>query len=120
MKSVVNRKTVMRDTSMMMRMRVAMHGPTQAEQRAQADKEYNENYEFSKNHSPRSSVSKREHEWATKEMLINKDDPSFNANVKERALLQGTSHSFGHTGTQKQGKLRISGAKGAHQIGKRK
>lgn len=79
--------------------------------REREDKEYRNNYQFKEKGSVRSPVSGWEEE------MVKRDDPYFGVSPKEKALVVGSKSTFGHKGSQIQGKLRTSGK--GHQIGKK-
>ena len=85
-------------------------GPTEAE----ATAEFKRKYEFgARKVSPRSPVSPWEHEY-----IENEDNHWYHTGEKERNLVKGAPSRF--HGTKNQGKLRVSGSKSAHQLGKRR
>ena len=80
--------------------------------------QYNRKYEFNAKASARSPVSKYEVERVKAE---EKNSGPFGEyySAKEANFIKGTAHSFGHSGSQVQGKLRTSGHASAHRIGKK-
>lgn len=73
-----------------------------------------EAFEFSKKPSVRSPVDK----WSYDEHM--KEDSYYKkSRPKEHRLVIGSPHGYGHSIGQRAGKLRLSGMKGAHRIGKR-
>jgi hypothetical protein len=74
---------------------------------------YKRDYEFVKPHSENSPVRPWEHRMITQDVHNYADD-------RLKAMVGKTHHGFGHEGgAQVKGNLRMSGKKGAHQIGKR-
>ena len=77
------------------------------------DNHFAMDYSFVKPHSVRSPLSAREHAWKT--------HPEYGVTPgsKEYNFLNATPSHFGHTAAQRKSNLRVSGKKGAHQIGMR-
>lgn len=73
-----------------------------------------EAYEFNKKPSVRSPGNK----WDTEDAM-REDSYMKESRPKEYRLIRGMPHGYGHSVGQRAGKLRLSGAKGAHRIGKR-
>jgi hypothetical protein len=69
-----------------------------------------EKYGFKHSHSPRSPVSRWEHERIVRDAEIH---------GKEHRFVGGTPDHWGHGPKQRMGHLRLSGHHGAHQVGKR-
>jgi hypothetical protein len=75
------------------------------------DNNFKKDYEFTKPHSNADTYhSAREKKWRT-----DKDSPYYNP--REVAMLMREPHVFKHT--KAKGSLRVSGTRGAHQLGKR-
>lgn len=72
-------------------------------------------YEF-ENH-PDSYSKRSPSPWETKHIDLNQEYSHHSP--REHNLLAGKSHGYGHGVVQRQGRLRVSGHKGAHMIGKR-
>lgn len=73
-----------------------------------------EAYEFNRKPSVRSPLNGT---WEGRDMENN--DYMKESKPKEYRLATGAPHTYGHSVGQRAGKLRLSGAKGAHRIGKR-
>lgn len=92
---------------------IPMHVETGKEDLERAESRYKEKYGFKKPTPVRSPVEGFEHR-IVKENMYEHYSP------KEKSLVIGGAHGYGHKGGQIKGSVRTSGHPGAHQIGKKK
>lgn len=76
---------------------------------------FHRDYEFKYPHRVRSPLKSQ---WEADYFADIQDHGHFYYDPKEVAFVNG--HAHGYKGTSPKGRLRVSGMKGAHQIGKRK
>lgn len=77
-----------------------------------AEKQYDKSYGFNKGRPPQSPATS---DW--RQEAVEENEPFMSVSPREKALMVGTVHGFGHKGGQIKSNLRVSGVKGAHQIG---
>ncbi len=88
------------------------------ERKERQEKEYKQDYEFTKSKPARSPAhSMREHERIAENKPYYSEIKPYTS--KEQALIGGHGQGFHNTG-QKDGRLRMSGHSGAHRIGAKK